>query len=157
MVDAINPAEEGTFSLDRSGSLPVLQVARYITENKLDFKTFETMVFSEGGIFSYFKTKDFKKVTEKYKAGDQETIDIVDAMAYQVAKDVGGLATVNYGKVDCIIITGGMAYQEFFVNMIIDRIKFIAPVKLYPGEDEMRALVEGTYRVLTGEESPGMY
>jgi len=157
MVDAINPAEEGTFSLDRSGSLPVLQVARYITQNKLDFKTFEKMVFGDGGIFSYFGTKDFKKVTEKYKAGDRETIDIVDAMAYQVAKDVGGLATVNYGKVDCILITGGMAYQEFFVNMIIDRIKFIAPVKLYPGEDEMRALAEGTYRVLTGEESPGIY
>lgn len=157
MVDAINPAEEGTFSLDRSGSLPVLQVARYITGNKLDFKTFEKMVFGDGGIFSYFGTKDFKKITEKYKAGDQETIDIVNAMAYQVAKDVGGLATVNYGKVDCILITGGMAYQDYFVNMIIDRIKFIAPVKLYPGEDEMRALAEGTYRVLTGEESPGMY
>ncbi|HLP48484.1 MAG TPA: butyrate kinase [Candidatus Kapabacteria bacterium] len=157
MVDAINPSEEGTFSLDRSGSLPILQVARYIIENKLDYKTFEKMVFGDGGIYSYFGTKDFKKVTEKYKAGDRETIDIVDAMAYQVAKDVGGLATVNYGKVDCILITGGMAYQEYFVNMIIDRIKFIAPVKIYPGEDEMQALAEGTYRVLIGEETPEMY
>ncbi|MCU0290201.1 MAG: butyrate kinase, partial [Acidobacteria bacterium] len=139
MIDAINPSEEGTFSLDRSGSLPILQVARHIIDNKLDYKTFEKMVFGDGGMFSYFGTKDFKKITGKYKAGDRETINIVDAMAYQVAKDVGGLATVNYGKVDCILITGGMAYEEYFVNMIIDRIKFIAPVKLYPGEDEMKA------------------
>jgi len=157
MVDAINPSEEGCFSLDRSGSLPILQVAKYIIENKLDYKTFSKMVFGEGGIYSYFGTKDFHKVAEMYKAGDRETIDIVNAMAYQVAKEVGALSVVGLGKIDAIIITGGIAYEKFFVDMVKERIEFIAPVFLYPGEDEMQALAEGTLRVLNAEEQPEIY
>ncbi|MCP5106452.1 MAG: butyrate kinase [bacterium] len=157
MVDAINPSEEGCFSLDRSGSLPILQVARYIIENKLDYKTFRKMVFGNGGVASYLNTKDFMKIEEMYKKGDEETVKVVDAMAYQVAKEVGALSTVNFGKIDSILITGGMAHAEFFVNMITERIEYLAPVELYPGEDEMRALAEGTNRVLKNEETPGMY
>lgn len=157
MVDAINPSEEGTFSLDRSGGLPILQVAKYIIENKLDYKTFSKMVFGEGGIYSYFGTKDFHKVAEMYKAGDRETIDIVNAMAYQVAKSAGALSVVGHGKIDGIIITGGIAYEKFFVDLVKDRIDFIAPIFLYPGEDEMQALAEGTLRVLNEEEQPGIY
>ena len=157
MVDAINPSEEGTFSLDRCGGLPILQVAKYITENNINYKTFSRMVFGEGGIFSYFGTKDFHRVAEKYKAGDQETIDIVNAMAYQVSKDVGALSVVGNGHVDAIIITGGIAYEKFFVDMVKERISFLAPIYLYPGEDEMQALAEGTLRVLNKEEQPEMY
>ena len=157
MVDAINPSEEGCFSLDRSGSLPILQVAKYIIENKLDYKTFSKMVFGEGGIYSYFGTKDFHKVAEMYRAGDRETIDIVNAMAYQVAKEVGALSVVGMGKIDAIIITGGIAYEKFFVEMVKERVEFIAPVFLYPGEDEMQALAEGTLRVLNAEEQPEIY
>ena len=157
MVDAINPTEEGTFSLDRSGCLPILQVARYIIENKLDYKTFSKMVFGSGGVYSYLNTKDFKKVSGMYQKGDPEAINIVQAMAYQVAKEVGALATVNDGKIDCIIITGGMAHAEFFVDLIKKRIRFIAPIKMYPGEDELRALAEGVNRVLNGEEEIGIY
>lgn len=157
MVDAINPSEEGCFSLDRSGGLPILQVAKYITENNLDFKTFRKMVFGEGGIYSYFGTKDFRTVAEKYKSGDRETIDIVNAMAYQVAKEVGALSVVGHGKIDAIILTGGIAYEKFFVDMVKERIDFLAPIFLYPGEDEMQALAEGTLRVLDKEEQPGLY
>jgi len=157
MIDAINPSEEGCFSLDRSGGLPILQVARYITDNNLDFKTFSKMVFGNGGMFSYLETKDFMKISEDYKNGDKETIKLVNAMAYQVAKEVGALAPVNYGKIDSILITGGMAHVEFFVELIRKRIEFIAPVILYPGEDEMKALAEGALRILRGEEEPGLY
>ncbi len=157
MVDAINPSEEGCFSLDRSGGLPILQVAKYITENNMDFKTFRKMVFGEGGIYSYFGTKDFRKVAEMYKAGDRETVDIVNAMAYQVAKEVGALSVVNRGEIDAIILTGGIAYEKFFVDMVKERIDFLAPIFLYPGEDEMQALAEGILRVLNQEEQPGIY
>jgi len=157
MVDLINPKEEGTFSGDRCGGLPILQVVRYVLDNRMDFKAFSKMMFGSGGLYSYLGTKDFRKIAEMYKNGDHETTDVVNAMAYQVAKDVGGLATVSCGKIDAIIITGGMAYEEFFVNLIKERIHFIAPIALYPGEDEMEALAEGVCRVLDEEEDAKVY
>jgi butyrate kinase len=157
MVDAVNPSEEGPFSADRSGGLPVLQVARYICEKNLKYKEFEKMVFGNGGLFSYLGSKDFLKIKDKYLAGDAETMEVVQAMAYQVAKDAGGLATVAGGRVDAIIITGGIAFNEFFIDLIRQRIQFIAPVHVYPGEDEMQALAEGVHRVLSGEETAKNY
>ena len=91
MVDAVNPSEEGPFSMDRSGGLPMLQVARHICENKLSYKDFEKMVFGTGGLFSYLGSKDFLKIKDKYLAGDAQTMEVVQAMAYQVAKEAGGL------------------------------------------------------------------
>lgn len=157
MVDAINPSEEGCFSLDRSGGLPILQVAQYIIDNKMDFKSFRKMVFGTGGLNSYLGTKDFRVAADKYKNGDPEAKGVVDALAYQIAKEIGSLAVVAHGKIDRILLTGGMAYQEFFVNMIIERVKFIAPISLYPGEDEMEALAEGACRVLDKEEEVKEY
>jgi butyrate kinase len=152
MVDGINSSEEGCFSPDRSGGLPVLQVIRYIDKTNIEIKKLEKMIFGSGGLFSYLNTKNFFKVEEMYKNGDKETIEVVDAMAYQVAKEVGALATVVKGKIDKIIITGGMAYVDFLLKLIIERIDFLAPIKIYPGEDEIEALAEGTLRVLSGEE-----
>ena len=97
------------------------------------------------------------KVENMYKKGDTETINVVYAMAYQIAKEVGALSTVTKGEVDTIIITGGMARAKFFVDLITERISFIAPIKLYPGEDEIRALAEGVSRVLNKEEHPKVY
>lgn len=157
MVDAVNPSEEGAFSMDRSGGLPTLQVARHICENGLKFREFEKMVFGNGGLFSYLGSKDFLKVRDNYLAGDARTVEVVQAMAYQVAKEAGALATVVAGRVDAIIITGGIAFNEFFTEMIRQRIGFIAPVHIYPGEDEMQALAEGVNRVILGEETAKTY
>ena len=101
MVDAVNPSEEGAFSMDRSGGLPLLQVARYICEHNLKFKEFEKMVFGNGGLFSYLGSKDFLKVRDNYLAGDALTVEVVQAMAYQVAKEAGALATVVGGQGGC--------------------------------------------------------
>ena len=157
MIDAVNPSEEGPFSMDRSGGLPILQVARYICENNLKYKEFEKMVFGNGGLFSYLGSKDFLKVRDKYVAGDAPTMEAVQAMAYQVAKEAGALATVANGKVDAILITGGIAFNEFFTDLIRRRVEFIAPVHVYPGEDEMQALAEGVSRVLRREEAALAY
>jgi butyrate kinase len=157
MVDAVNPSEEGAFSMDRSGGLPILQVARHICDHDLKYKEFEKMVFGSGGLFSYLGSKDFLKVREKYLAGDAQTVEVVQAMAYQVAKEAGGLATVAEGRVDAIIITGGIAFNGFFTDLISQRIGFIAPVHVYPGEDEMQALAEGVHRVIQGEETAKSY
>ena len=157
MVDIVNPSEEGAFSLDRSGSLPVLQVARYIIENRLSYPEFEKMVFGNGGVFSYLASKDFFKIEESYFKGEPRTVEVVDAMAYQIAKEAAGLAAVVDGKVNAILITGGMAHARFFREMIMKRIAFIAPMHVYPGEDEMVALAEGVSRVLLREETAKTY
>lgn len=152
MIDGINSSEEGTFSPDRSGGLPILQIIKYVIDNKPDYKKFSKSLFGEGGLNSYLNTKDFMKIEEMYMSGDKKTIEVVDAMAYQIAKDTGAMATVSRGNVDRILITGGMANAKFLVKLISDRISFIAPVKLYPGEDEMKSLAEGVARVLKKEE-----
>lgn len=157
MVDGINPTEEGTFSGDRCGGLPLMQTVRYVLENQVNFKSFAKMVFGNGGLFAFFGTKDFKEISKRYHDGEQEVVDIVNAMAYQVAKDIGALATVNNGILDAIIITGGMAYVDYFVQLIRKRIQFIAPIVLYPGEDEMGALAEGVCRVLDDQEEAKTY
>lgn len=157
MIDAVNPSEEGPFSMDRSGGLPILQAVRHVCENGLSFKDFEKMVFGGGGLYAYLGTKDFLKVRDQYLAGDARTMEVVQAMAYQVAKDTGALATVVNGKVDATLITGGIAFNEFFVDLLRQRLSFIAPIHVYPGEDEMRSLAEGVYRVLHGEEEAKTY
>ncbi|MBN2345683.1 MAG: butyrate kinase [Candidatus Aminicenantes bacterium] len=157
MIDAVNPSEEGPFSMDRSGGLPIRQLVRHVCESQIGYREFEKMVFGSGGLFSYLGTKDFLKVRERYLEGDERTIEVVQAMAYQVAKEAGALATVVDGKVDAIIVTGGIAFNEFFTELISRRVQFIAPVHVYPGEDEMQALAEGVSRVLHGEESAKAY
>jgi len=157
MIDAVNPSEEGAFSADRSGGLPILQVARHICDQNLKYKDFEKMVFGSSGLFAYLGSKDFLKIKDKYLEGEARTMEVVQAMAYQVAKEAGALATVVDGKVDAILITGGIAYNEFFTELISRRIRFIAPVHVFPGEDEMQALAEGVSRVRSGEEAAKTY
>ena len=157
MIDAVNPSEEGAFSADRSGGLPILQVARHICDNNLKYKEFEKMVFGSSGLFAYLGSKDFLKIKDKYLEGDAHTMEVVQAMAYQVAKEAGALTTVVDGRVDAILITGGIAFNEFFTELIRQRIQFIAPVHVYPGEDEMQALAEGVVRIISGEETAKHY
>jgi len=114
-------------------------------------------ITGNGGLVAYLGTNNAKEVSERIDAGDQEAELIYQAMAYQVAKEIGSCAAVLKGEVDAILITGGIAYDKRFVNWIEKRVQFIAPVKKYPGEDEMTALVEGALRILNGEEEPKQY
>ena len=157
MIDSINASEEGPFSPERSGGLPIRQVVKYVLDNGLDYKTFSKMVFGDGGLYSYLGTRDFAPVAERYRAGDAEVIELVQAMAYQVAKDAAAMSSVVNGDVDAILITGGMANVDFLVELIAERIKFIAPVFTIPGEDEMGALAEGAFRVISGIEQAREY
>jgi butyrate kinase len=89
--------------------------------------------------------------------GDEKADLVFRTMAYQVAKEIGSRAASLEGEVDAILLTGGLAYSDVFVDEIRRRVAFIAPVKVYPGEDELKALADGAYRVMSGKESPRVY
>jgi len=115
------------------------------------------MIKGEGGFVAYLGTNDAYEVEMRIKDGDKEAKKIHDAIAYQLGKDVGALATVLKGEVDAIIFTGGMAYDKGLIDYIKDMIGFIAPVVVYPGEDEMEALAMNGYMVMKGEVEPKIY
>ena len=109
-------------------------------------------VFGDGGLFAYLGTRDLKEVEQRIDAGDAEAARVFDAMVYQIAKEAGAMAAVLQGKVDAVLLTGGMAHSERVVAQLREYLEWIAPVTVYPGEDELQALAEGVFRVLDGEE-----
>ena len=111
----------------------------------------------QGGLFAYLGTSDVQKVEEMITAGDEEAKLVYEAMAYQVAKEIGAMSVVLRGEIDGIILTGGLANSEMMTGLIREWIQFIAPVFVYPGEDEMAALAEGGLRVLRQEEELKKY
>ncbi|MCD6454299.1 MAG: butyrate kinase [Candidatus Aminicenantes bacterium] len=157
MVDVTNSMEEGSFGMDRAGGVPCMQLLKLAFSGKYEFKELKRKLFGEGGMYSYLGIKDFRDVEKRIINGDDEAILITDSMIYQIAKDVGAMATVLNGKVDAILITGGLAKSNWLVKNLRRRIEFIAPVHVYPGEDELRALTEGALRVLKGEEQAKIY
>jgi butyrate kinase len=153
MIDS-NTGEEGPFGMDRSGSLPVQQLIKICfsgvyTQNQLD-----QLVFGSGGLSSYLGTKDLIEVERRIDAGDEQAAVVFGAMVYQIAKEAGAMAAVLRGKVDAVLLTGGMAHSKRIVSLLNEYLGWIAPIKVYPGEDELQSLSDGVFRVLNGEEQP---
>lgn len=151
MLDLVSD-EEGPFSPERTGGLPTFQTLKMATEDGKSFKELYKYVKSQGGLQGHLGTNDARKVEEMIAAGDAHAALIYEAMAHNISKFIGALSTVLRGKVDAIIITGGIAYSKMFTAWIEQRVGFIAPVKIIPGENEMESLVKGTLRVLRGQE-----
>ncbi|MCG0275575.1 MAG: butyrate kinase [Thermosediminibacteraceae bacterium] len=148
---------EGPFSPERAGRLPAMDFARLIISKNLSIKEIKKMLAGNGGLVAHFGTNDAREIKKMIQEGNEEAKLVYEAMAYQVAKEIGACAAVLCGKVDAVILTGGLAHDEMLVNWIKERISFIAPVYIYPGEDELKALAEGALRVLSGEEKPKEY
>ncbi len=148
---------EGPFSPERSGSLPLGQLVKMCFSGKYSEAQINKMIVGKGGISAHLGTNSAKEVSERAKAGDKKAKLIYSAMAYQIAKTIGEYAVVLDGDVDAVLITGGIAYDKDFVQMIEDKVKFIAKVIIYPGEDELLALAQGGLRVLKGIEKPKTY
>lgn len=150
VVDVYNVKDEGSFSLDRAGGLPVNALVNlcFSGVSKQDLKR---KLSFEAGVYSYLGTHDFREVERRMLAGDEQAAMIYRAMAYQHAKDIGAMAAVLRFQVDAIVFTGGIANSERFCAEIASYIEKIAPVLRYPGEEEMRALALGALRVLRGE------
>jgi butyrate kinase len=152
MVDVNVAGQEGTFAMDRSGGLQIQKVIQLCFSGKYTEKQLWNLLNREGGVYSYLGTRDLREVERRIEAGDGHAALIFDAMVYQTAKDIGAMATVLNGRVDAVLLTGGMAYSQKLVRQLCEVIEWIAPVTVYPGEDELQALAEGAMRVLCGEE-----
>ena len=151
VADIIND-EDGPFSPERAGSLPLFQVIDMMTSGEYDKKSAMKLVKSKGGLVAHLGTNDTRDVQAMIDAGDEHAKFIYEAMALNVARNIAKEAPVVNGKVEAIILTGGIAYSETFTEMIRERVEFIAPVVVYAGENEMQSLALGGLRVLRGEE-----
>lgn len=142
---------EGPFSPERTGTLPVMDLVRLCFSGKYSLKEVQKMVKGEGGLVAYLGTNNAADVEKMVNDGNEHAELIYHAMAYQVAKFVGEMYTVLKCEVDAILITGGIAYDKGFVNWIQERVYKLAPVHVYPGEDEMKALAINGLMVVRGE------
>lgn len=148
---------DGPISPERSGTLPVGELLKMAFSGKYTYDEMKSMVVGKGGLYAYTGLNNAYEVELAAQAGNQKCHDVLEAMAYQTAKEIGAFSTVLKGDVDAILITGGMANSKWFCNLIIERIHKIAPVYVYPGEDEMKALAENGALILSGEIEPKEY
>ena len=159
VVDVNNALNgDGPFTPERSGALPSGPLMKACFSGKYTKKDVDLMLKGQGGFVAYLGTNDALEVENAVKAGNKEWEKVYRAMAYQVAKEIGGLAAAALDmNVDGIFITGGMAYDKTFCNIIKEHVEKIAPVYVYPGEDEMKALAFNGLHILNGEEAPKDY
>jgi len=158
MID-MNQALDGTgpFSPERAGGLPVGDLVRMCYSGKYSLEQMLKKLVGQGGLVAHLGTSSAQEVESRIAHGDEQARLVFEAMAYQIAKEIGAMATVLSGKVDAIVLTGGLANSDMLVNWIKERVNWIAPVLLYPGEDEMLAMAQGALRVLRGEEEARVY
>ena len=153
VIDSTIGVGEGALTPERAGTLPLMTVLRLLESGKLSLADLRRKLTSEGGLLAYLGTNDMRKVETRIRQGHENARLLLEAMAYQVAKDIGAMSTVLNGNVDAIVLTGGLANSAMLVDSIADRVTFIAPVKVYPGEQEMLALAAGALRVLAGADA----
>ena len=148
---------EGPFTPERTGSIPAVPLIHMCFSGEYTEQELIDRVTRNGGMQSYIGTNDLRIAQKMINEGDEFATLVIDSMAYQVAKEIGSMAAVLEGKADAIILTGGLAHSSRFTGAIKQRVDALAPVHVYPGEDEMLALMNGVLRVLNGEEKPCEY
>lgn len=157
IIDVNNADNEGPFSPERSGTLPLKQLIGLCYSGRYSEKEMVELVTRKGGLFSYLGTKSVLEVEERALAGDSHAELVLKAMIHQIAKEIGAMATVLDGQVDGIILTGGLAHSDYIVGKLRGKIGFLGEVFVVPGEEELEDLAEGVLRVLDGEEAKQEY
>ena len=147
----------GPMSLERAGTVHAGELIKICFSGKYSEKEIERMIVGEAGVAAHLGTRDFRKIVERVHSGDEKAGLVVDALAYQIAAEIGSRAVNLYGKVDAVILTGGLANSTYLCDLIKDRVSWISEVICVPGEDELRALAEGAYKVLSGEKEAHIY
>lgn len=157
IIDVNDAASDGPFSPERTGGLPLQSFITLCYSGKYSMKEMRSLVMGSGGLVSYLGMNSAEAIGERIAGGDTTAAEVMEAMAYQIAKEIGAMATVLRGTVDTIILTGGLARSDFLTRWIRERVEFIAPVVVYPGDDELGSIAEGVLRVLEGKEQPLSY
>ncbi|MDT8901004.1 butyrate kinase [Anaeroselena agilis] len=148
---------EGPFTPERAGTVQAGQFVEFVLASKLGKGEVSKLLAGKGGLVACLGTNDAREVEKRIKSGDKEAETVYNAMIYQVARYIAAAAVPVCGKVDHIILTGGIAYSDYLTAKIREYVAFIAPVTVLPGENELQALAEGALRVLSGEEQPREY
>lgn len=148
---------DGPMTPERSGSVPIGPLTKLCFSGKYTYEELRNLNYGRGGLSAYLKTNDARIIGKRIQDGDTYAKEIFDAMIYQIAKEIGAYATVLKGKVDFIVLTGGLAYQKYLIEELTSRVSFIAKILIYPGEDELLALAQGALRVINGEETAKNY
>lgn len=153
IVDVNNALNgDGPFSPERAGSVPSWPLIEWALSGKFSKDEIKKCITGKGGVVAHLGTNDMREVERRVDQGDEKAEFILRAMAYAMAKEIGAMATVMGGRVDAVVMTGGIAFDKRFVGWIRERTDFLAPTIVLPGEDEMRSLALGGLRVLNGEE-----
>ena len=157
MVDGSGGRTNGPFSPERSGGLPTYPLVELCYSGKYTHEEMVDKISSSGGIYDYLGTKDTEEVERRISQGDEKAKLVYEAFVYNVAKEICSYGAVFDGKVDCIVLTGGIAHSEYVVNEVRRMTGFMALIEVVAGEFEMTALALGGLRVLRGEEVPKEY
>lgn len=157
-IDVNNALDgDGPMSPERCGGIPFGSLIEICFSGKYTKEQLRKKLIGGGGLIAYLGTNDGREIDKRIKAGDEKARLVYEAMAYQISKEIGAEAAVLKGDVDAIILTGGLAYDKLIVEWITERVRFIAPVMVFPGENEMEAMTAGVLRVLRNEEELKLY
>jgi butyrate kinase len=156
IVDVITD-DGGPFSPERAGSIPLSYIVEMCYSGKYEKKALSKKLRGLGGLKAHLGTSDCREVEKRIAEGDVKAKAVYEAMAYQISKGIGEMSPVLSGDIDAIILTGGAANSKMLTGLIAERVKFIAPVEIVPGENEMESLSLGALRILRGEETAREY
>ncbi len=156
-IDVNNANDMGPFSPQRVGALPVTGLAKLCYSGQYTQKEMIQLLTKKGGLLAHLGIDDVQEVERRIEDGDEKAKLVYDAMVYQIAKEIGAMATTLNGQVDAIVLTGGIANSKRLTGAITRKVEFISPVLVFPGEDEMEALTLGGLRVISGEEKAKQY
>lgn len=158
VIDVNNALDgDGPMSPERSGTVPMGPLYKMVFSGKYTLEEIKRKNYGQGGLVAYLGTNDGREIRDRILGGDKKAKFIHEVMCYQIAKEIGACSTTLEGDVDEIILTGGLAYDKILVDIVTKRVKFIAPVVVYAGENEMESLALGALRVLRNEEEPKIY
>lgn len=157
VIDANNALDSGPFTPQRAGSLPMYEFAEWCFLGKVTLDQVKRRLVGDGGLVAYLGTYSAEEVEKRIQEGDKEARRVYEAMIYQVACEIGSRAVALQGKVDAIVLTGGLAHSDYVVDKLREWIGFLGEILVYAGEDEMKALALGGLRVLKGEEEAKTY
>lgn len=157
IIDVNDASSDGPFSPERTGGLPLQQFISLCFSGHYREQELRAMVRGKGGLTAYLGTNSAVEVERRIALGETTAREVYEAMGYQIAKEIGAMATVVAGRVDAVVLTGGLAASSMLTGWITGRVGFLGPVLVYPGQDEMRSLAEGALRVLRGEATPELY